>query len=204
MVGFTMSNAAVEIAELRAPLAASEARATIAEAELAQARALASGTEALIKSLRLEIAKLRREQYGKTSERRSRLIDQLELQLEELEATATEDAIKAEETAQTTQVRAFPRRKPARKAFPEHLPRERVVIEAPSNCTCCGSDRIAKMGEDAIRRISPRHWRSSPGSGRWSRRSGRSSPAGNARRSASRPRLSIRHPGDGPGRACWP
>ena len=156
-----MSDAAVEIAELRAAIAASEARATTAEAELARARALASGTEALIKSLRLEIAKLRREQYGKTSERRSRLIDQLELQLEELEATATEDAIKAEETAKTTQVRAFPRRKPARKPFPEHLPRERVVIEAPSSCTCCGSDRIAKMGEDITETLEvvPRQWK---------------------------------------------
>lgn len=156
-----MSNAALEIAELRAALAASEARAATAEAELARARALASGTEALIKSLRLEIAKLRREQYGKSSERRSRLIDQLELQLEELEATATEDAIEAEETAQTTQVRAFPRRKPARKAFPEHLPRERVVIEAPSNCTCCGSDRITKMGEDITETLEvvPRQWK---------------------------------------------
>lgn len=156
-----MSNATAEIAELRAALAASEARATTAEAELARARALASGTEALIKLLRLEIAKLRREQYGKTSERRSRLIDQMELQLEELEATATEDAIKAEETAKTTQVRAFPRRKPARKPFPEHLPRERVVIEAPSSCTCCGSGRIAKMGEDITETLEviPRQWK---------------------------------------------
>jgi len=62
-----MPNAAVEIAELRAALAASEARATTAEAELARARALASGTEALIKSLRLEIAKLRRPLHGANS-----------------------------------------------------------------------------------------------------------------------------------------
>jgi hypothetical protein len=70
---------------MRAALAAAEARAEVetlraatAEAELAQARALASATEAVIKSLRLEIAKLRREQYGKSSERRARLIQVLE------------------------------------------------------------------------------------------------------------------------------
>jgi len=143
-----MSDDASEIARLRAALAASEARAAAAEAELAQARAVVSSTEALVKTLKLEIAKLRREQYGKSSERRAPLIDQLELQLEELEATATEDAVRAETAAGTTKVRAFERRKPARKPFPEHLPRERVVIEAPANCTCCGSSRIVKMGED--------------------------------------------------------
>ena len=156
-----MSNPALEIAGLRAALAAAEARATTAEAELAQARALASSTEAMIKSLRLEIAKLRREQYGKRSERRSRLIDQLELQLEELEASATEDATRAETATGTTQVRGFERRKPVRKPFPEHLPRERVVIEAPASCTCCGSERIVKMGEDVTQTLEviPRQWK---------------------------------------------
>ena len=156
-----MSNPALEIAGLRAALAAAEARAQTAEAELAQARALASGTEAMIKSLRLEIAKLRREQYGKRSERRSRLLDQLELQLEELEASATEDATLADTTAGTTQVRGFERRKPTRKPFPEHLPRERVVIEAPASCTCCGSERIVKMGEDVTETLEviPRQWK---------------------------------------------
>jgi transposase len=163
-----MSDVASEIVGLRTALAVAEARAeaesaraATAEAELAQARALASSTEALIKSLRLEIAKLRREQYGKGSERRARLIDQLELQLEELEATATEDAIRAEKAAHTTKVRGFERRKPVRKPFPEHLPRERVVIEAPAACTCCGSSRIVKMGEDVTETLEviPRQWK---------------------------------------------
>ena len=127
-----MSDAALKIAELSAALAAQTARAHAAEAELAQARALASCTEAMIQELKLEIAKLRRDKYGISSERRARLIDQLELQLEELEATATEDALAADAaTDKTSTVRAFTRRKPVRKPFPEHLPRERVVIEAP-------------------------------------------------------------------------
>ena len=141
-----MSDAASEIARLRAALAASEARAEAAESELAQARAVVSTSEAMIKHLRLEIAKLRREQYGHSSERRARLIDQMELQLEELEAAATEDEIAATRLKKTTTVAGLKRRRPARKPFPEHLPRERVVIAAPTACSCCGSDRIVKMG----------------------------------------------------------
>jgi transposase len=143
-----VSDTASEIARLRAALAASEARAETAESELAQARAVVSTSEAMIKHLRLEIAKLRREQYGHSSERRARLIDQMELQLEELEAAATEDEIAATKLAKTTTVAGFERRRPARKPFPDHLPRERVIVEAPTACSCCGSDRIVKMGEE--------------------------------------------------------
>ncbi|MGR3312661.1 IS66 family transposase [Roseovarius indicus] len=156
-----MSDAASEIARLRAALAASEARAEAAESELAQTRAVVSTSEAMIKHLRLEIAKLRREQYGHSSERRARLIDQMELQLEELEAAATEDEISAEKVAKTTTVAGLKRRRPARKPFPEHLPRERVVIAAPTACSCCGSDRIVKMGEDVTETLEviPRQWK---------------------------------------------
>ena len=158
-----MSDAASEIARLCAELAAETARAKAAERDLAQARAWASCTEAMIQELKLEIAKLRRDKYGISSERRARLIDQLELQLEELEATATEDALAAEQAAQdkTSTVRAFTRRKPVRKPFPEHLPRERVVIAAPTSCACCGSDRIVKMGEDITETLEviPRQWK---------------------------------------------
>src|SRR5687768_4493828 len=103
-----MLDPALEIARLHAALAASEARAKAVEAELAQAWAVVSTSEALIQHLRLEIARLRREQYGQSSERRARLIDQLELQLEDLEAAAAEDAIAAEKAAEaTTTVQPF-------------------------------------------------------------------------------------------------
>ena len=115
----------------------------------------------MIKHLRLEIAKLRRAQYGHSSERRARLIDQMELQLEELEAAATEDEIAAEKVVKTTSVAGFQRRRPARKPFPDHLPRERVVIAAPTACSCCGSDRIVKMSEDITETLEviPRQWK---------------------------------------------
>jgi transposase len=134
-----------------------------ARAEAAAARALASSTEAVIAALKLEILKLRRELYGRRSERRARLLEQMELQLEELEATASEDELAAEQAAAraSTPVRAFERRRPVRKAFPEHLPRERVVIEAPTTCACCGSGRIAKLGEDVTETLEviPRQWK---------------------------------------------
>ncbi|WP_172332854.1 IS66 family transposase zinc-finger binding domain-containing protein, partial [Mangrovicoccus sp. HB161399] len=156
-----MTDAAAEIARLRAALAAAETRAEMAERELAGARGLVSAAEAAIQHLRLEIAKLRRAQYGHSSERRARLIDQMELQLEELEASATEDAIAAGKAGKTSTVAAFERRRPARKPFPEHLPRERVVIEAPAACACCGSVRIAKLGEDITETLEviPRQWK---------------------------------------------
>lgn len=152
-----------EIAKLRAALAASEARAEAANSALLQIRATVSCAEAMIKELKLEIAKLRRDKYGKSSERSARLLDQLELQLEELEAAATEDALAVEQVApdaQTT-VTSFTRRKPSRKQFPEHLPRERVVVPAPTQCDCCGSDRIVKMGEDVTDTLEviPRQWK---------------------------------------------
>ena len=58
-------------------------------------------------------------------------------------------------------VSAFERRRPTRKPFPEHLPRECVVIEVPAACTCCGSARIVKMGEDITETLEviPRQWK---------------------------------------------
>src|SRR5262245_65710241 len=100
-----------------------------AQVDAANARAVLSSSEALISHLKLEIEKLRRALYGNRSERKARLLEQMELQLEELEATATEDELAAEKTAaQTQSVKSFQRRRPARKPFPDHLPRERVVI----------------------------------------------------------------------------
>ena len=134
------------------------------EAELAHARAEVSSAEALITHLRLTIAKMRREMYGPRSERKARLLDQMELQLEELEASAAEDDLAAEQVAppaETTPVRAFTRRKPARQPLPAHLPRERVIVPGPEACACCGSPRLAKLGEDVTETLEviPRQWK---------------------------------------------
>jgi transposase len=130
------------------------------EAEAVAANAKAE--VALIAYYKLEIEKLRRQLYGARSERKARLLEQMELQLEELEATATEDELAAEQAAARTQtVKPFQRRRPARKSFPEHLPRERVVVPAPAGCPCCGSSKLSKLGEDITETLEviPRQWK---------------------------------------------
>lgn len=93
-------------------------------------------------------------------ERKARLLEQIELQLEELEATATEEELAAERAvAQTQTVKSFQRKRPSRKPFPEHLPRERVVVAAPESCPCCGSSKLPKLGEDITETLEARQWR---------------------------------------------
>src|SRR5580698_4172379 len=83
------------------------------QAEAANARAKLSDNEALIAHLELRIEKLKRELYGPRSERTARLIEQLELELEELVTTASEDELAAQAAAAKTQnVRPFMRKRP--------------------------------------------------------------------------------------------
>lgn len=143
---------------------AAEADAIAAKAEAAAVKAKVSSAEALIAHLKLQIEKLRREFFGTRSERTARLIEQMELQLEELETSASQDDLAAEQAAAragTTQVAAFTRKRPARKPFPEHLPRERVIVPGPTNCACCGSLRLARLGEDVTETLEvvPRQWK---------------------------------------------
>ena len=147
---------------LRAALAAAEARASEAEARAANEAARVSDAEAEIAFLKLAIEKLRRELYGQRSERKQRLLDQLELQLDDLEASATEDELAAERAAEkTTEVKGFTRRRSGRKPFPAHLPRERVVVPPPTSCACCGSEKLSKIGEDVTETLEavPRQWK---------------------------------------------
>src|SRR5882672_8778441 len=149
---------AIERARVREVLADRDAGA----AELAVARAKASEDLALIAHQKLRIAQLERQIYGPRSERSERLIDQLALQFEELAASATEDELAAEiAAAKTTTVAGFTRKRAERNTFPEHLPRERVVIDPPASCDCCGGTRLRKLGEDVTSTLEviPRRWK---------------------------------------------
>jgi transposase len=135
-----------------------------ARAELAIVRAQQSDDQALIAHLKLQIEKLNRDRYGPRSERTARLLDQLELTLEELEAKATEDELAAEMAAAkvtTATVASFSRQRPSRKPFPEHLPRERVIVPGPVLCACCGGARLSKLGEDITETLEviPKSWK---------------------------------------------
>src|SRR4249919_4094847 len=146
----------------RAARIAAQAALVQARAEAANAKADLTSTEALIAHLKLAIEKLRRELYGSRSERKARLLEQMELQLEDLETAATEDELAAETAALRTQtVQSFQRKRPSRKPFPDHLPRERIVIAAPESCPCCGSAKLSKLGEDITETLEviPRQWK---------------------------------------------
>jgi transposase len=127
-----------------------------AQGEAAELKVRAVGAEMMVEHLRIQIAKLRREQYGQRSERSRQVLDQMELQFEELEATLTEDecaaaaaAAKAKPagTPAETPVKSFTRKRPARRPLPAHLPRERHVLPSPEVCPCCGG-KLTKLGED--------------------------------------------------------
>jgi hypothetical protein len=87
-------------------------RAARLEAEAVAANAKAGA--ALIVYYKLEIEKLRRQLSGARSERKARPLEQMELELEELETTATEDELAAKKAAARTQaVKPFQRKRPA-------------------------------------------------------------------------------------------
>ena len=128
------------------------------KAELIETRAKLTGAHALIEHLRLLIEKMKRTMFGPRSERSQRLLDQLELQLEELTAAVGEDEVKAQSAG--IRVESFTRRTPTRRSFPEHLPRRRIVHPAATSCPCCGGSNLSKIGEDITETLDvvPRQW----------------------------------------------
>ena len=97
-----------------------------------------------IEHLKLLIAKLRRQQFGRSSEKREHQIEQLELRLEELEAKRTRETAAVKEAAPASTASARPVRRP----LPEHLPREvRKFLPKQEACPDCGG-QLKHLGED--------------------------------------------------------
>ncbi|MCC8978519.1 transposase [Bradyrhizobium elkanii] len=143
-----------DLASALAALQAEREARLRAEAVAASAQAELSDNEALVAHLELRIEKLKRELYGQRSERTARLLEQLELELEDLVTTASEDELAAQAAAAKTQnVRPFTRKRPVRKPWPDDIEHERVVIDAPTSCACCGGSRLAKIGEDVTKTL---------------------------------------------------
>jgi Transposase C of IS166 homeodomain/zinc-finger binding domain of transposase IS66 len=165
-MGDSLESLPNDVDALKAALVAERGRRIVAETDAAFAKARASDDQALIAHLKLQIEKLNRDRYGPRSERTARLLDQLELTLEELEASATEDELAAEMAAArtanaTTTVASFTRKRPSRQPFPDHLPRERVIVPGPTACLCCGGERLRKLGETVTETLEsiPRQWK---------------------------------------------
>src|ERR1700674_2535809 len=133
----------------------------VAEAKALAAESVAKSRALEIEQLKYQIAKLRHEQYGQSSER-SAVLEQLELKLSELEEDASEAEAAAQLAAQRAkvEVKGFDRRRPARRPLPADLPRERVVYPSPAACPCCGGT-LHKLGEDVTETLEmiPRQWK---------------------------------------------
>jgi transposase len=106
-----------------------------------------------IEHIKAQLAVLRRARFGRSSEKLDREIEQLELLLGELEEGVAESKGRAEQAEKTAPV-STPRAKPpnrqpgGRKPLPAHLPRERIVNDPTSVCSCCGGMVLRKLGED--------------------------------------------------------
>ena len=138
-----------------------EANAAVAKAEAANAQADLSSSEALIAHLKLEIEKLQREIYGTRSERKARLLSSGTSAGGPGGGSDRGRAGSRECGGPDETVQSFQRKRLSRKPFPDHLPRERVVIAAPDSCPCCGSAKLSKLGEDITETLEviPRQWK---------------------------------------------
>jgi transposase len=115
-------------------------------------RDLLANRDALIAKLLAEIARLKRWQFGRSSERLDATLAQLQLALDDLQsappAVPAEETVPAEDSTQAPpQKRVLPLRR-APRAFPAHLPRE-TIVHAPTSCNCpdCGG-AMRPLGED--------------------------------------------------------
>ena len=125
-------------------------------------------SEALIRRLETEklkflIAKLRREQFGQSSERGRLLVEQLELAIadvEESQGAAEAEADIAAPGAPLAERQSRPARS-RRPSLPDHLPVERIVYPAPCACAQCGGARLRKLDDVVSRSLEcePRRWK---------------------------------------------
>jgi transposase len=134
---------AAQAAEIASEREAGAAR----EAELSAAKAGLIAKALEIEKLELQIARLRRAQFGRSSEKIERTLEQLELRLEELETEIAAPAAAAEASAPEQSSSPTKSKRSGRKPLPEHLPRREVVHEPSCTCPSCGGE-MRKVGED--------------------------------------------------------
>ncbi len=108
---------------------------------LVAAQALVISQKLELEKLRFEIACLKRAKYGRSSEQLDAKILQMQLTIEDLEATL------AETPEPLRPVPKEPPAKPVRRALPGHLPRQDIVHESSCNCPSCGAS-MRRLGED--------------------------------------------------------
>src|SRR2546430_14353737 len=98
----------------------------------------AIAAQAEIAKLRFQLARYRRAEFGRSSEKLAHEAEQLELAIEALEADQAELLATASPSVATVIESAVEAQKPARRPLPEQLPREDVLHAAPCTCPTCG------------------------------------------------------------------
>ncbi|MGE5713282.1 MAG: IS66 family transposase [Betaproteobacteria bacterium] len=150
-----------DLAEAHAMILAERAARLAAEAEAAAAKQAKHVLDLEIERLKLEIARLRRQRFGTSSERSARL-EPLELALTDLQESVVEaetaDVLRAADLDPTT-IRARGTAAPRKRPLPEHLPRTHIVYPAPATCPGCGG-AVRKLGEDVTESLErrPARW----------------------------------------------
>ncbi len=162
MLGMALDPATLpdDAAQLKALLLAAHARADALEHRAAVAETRSADLDAQIATLKLTIAKMKRADYGASSEKSARLIDQLEMQLGELVETASAGKVAAA-IERPGIANEEPTQKPARRPLDDKLPRERLVHTAPCACRHCGSAKIRKLDEKITETLEfvPERWK---------------------------------------------
>jgi transposase len=142
-VSDSAASLADELALLRRVNAAQREELDVERVARQQAEAALLGRDLLIEKLKVQIARLKRLHFGRSSEKLNTEIAQLELALEELETA------EAELPPQAASMKAL-RKAPAR-ALPAHLPRDEIVhLPLSGGCICpaCGG-ALRRLGEDS-------------------------------------------------------
>ncbi|MDQ2817564.1 MAG: IS66 family transposase, partial [Candidatus Eremiobacteraeota bacterium] len=141
----------LDVVQLKALILSKDAQLVAKDELLATINELVLSHTLEIESLKLQIIKLRRLQFGNRSERREREIEQLELWVEELETAQAERSVPAttgDAEQATVDATAFGRARKPRRTFPEHIPRETHVIKPPhADCPQCHGE-LKQLGED--------------------------------------------------------
>jgi transposase len=136
-----------DVAALRALILAERAER---HAEHAAQTAELVAKQIEIEHLRAMLAKLRRQRYGRSSEKLDAELDQLELTLEDAEVGQAQAEAKVAEAAGPTGegTSRRPRRPAVRKPLPDHLLREIVVLEPKLTCRCNDPSCRTKIREE--------------------------------------------------------
>ena len=131
-----------DLAALRAIIAEQALKLAEKDEVLTARKAEIRKRDAIIDQLREQLALARHGQFGASSEKSDAHIDQLELMLEEVELNRAETEAALPDLA--FDVRTDAKIKPSRQPFPDHLPREDRIYEAPCLCPECGGTSFLK------------------------------------------------------------